>query len=206
MNNNLQDLTKKIYHEGIEKANDKGEEIIQEAKQKAQNIIAQAEQKANDIIQGAEKKAADSKLQHEAEMRLASRQAMAALKQKITDLIIWEVMSAPIENAFKDEVFIQELIQKLIDYWTSNFGDEDRLDILLPEEDFKEVQKNMRAKSQELLQKGVNVQFSGSMKNGFQISPEDGRFKVRFTDEDFENYFKNFARPRTFKLLFGEQS
>jgi V/A-type H+-transporting ATPase subunit E len=62
----------------------------------------------------------------------------------------------------------------------------------------------MRGKAQELLNKGINVEFSGTMRDGFQISPEDGRFKVRFTSEDFENYFKTFARPRTYQLLFGE--
>ena len=43
------------------------------------------------------------------------------------------------------------------------------------------------------------------MKDGFAIAPQDGRFKVSFTSEDFENYFKTFARPRTYKLLYGEE-
>lgn len=206
MNNNLQELTQKIYSEGIDKAKSKGDEIIASAKVKAQDIVKEAEKKAQSIIDTAEKKAAESKIQHEAEMRLSSRQALGMLKQKITDLIIWEVTSAPIQDSFKDEKFIQNLISKLIDYWTSSFGKEERLDILLPEGDYAEVQKTLRDQAQELLAKGVRVDFTGTMKDGFQISPEDGRFMVRFTSEDFENYFKTFARPRTYKLLFGEQN
>ena len=40
------------------------------------------------------------------------------------------------------------------------------------------------------------------MTNGFQISPEGKGFKVSFTAEDFENYFKSFAKPNISKLLF----
>ena len=206
MNDNLQALTQKIYSEGVEKANETGDGIIADAKDKSKDIIAKAEKRAEEIIALAEKKAADSQVQHEAEMRLASRQALGLLKQKITDLIIWEVTASPIENAFTDQEFIQGLISKLIDYWKAKYGQEEQLNILLPEEDYKELQATLRSKAQQLMKDGVKIEFSGVMKNGFQISPEDGRFKVSFTSEDFENYFKTFARPRTYKLLFGEQS
>ena len=85
-------------------------------------------------------------------MRLAARQALGNLRQQITDLIIWEVMSTPIKESFQDEKFVESLINKLIGYWLDNFGNEERLDILLPEEDYKKIQETMRGKAQELLQ------------------------------------------------------
>lgn len=206
MNANLEELTKKVYSEGVEKAEVRAKEIETEAKVKAREIIAEAEKKAKSIVEAAEKKAEEVRIQNEAEIKLSSRQAIGTLKQKITDMIVWEVLSEPISGAFQDEKFVENLIEKLIDNWTSHFGDAERLDILLPEEDYAEVQKTLRGKAQELLTKGINLKFHGKMKDGFQISPEDGRFKVSFTSEDFENYFKTFARPRTYKLLFGEQS
>jgi V/A-type H+-transporting ATPase subunit E len=206
MNSNIEELTRKVYSEGVEKAKSKGSEIINEAKVKAQDIIKEAEKKAKTIVATAEKKGEEKRIQHEAEIKLSSRQAIAVLKQKITDLIVWEVISEPISGAFQDEKFVEGLVEKLIDYWTTYFGKEERLDILLPEEDYAEVQKTLRGKAQELLQKGVKIEFHGTMKDGFQISPEDGRFKVSFTSDDFENYFKTFARPRTYTLLYGDQS
>jgi len=205
MHTSVQELTKKIYDEGVEKAKAKGEEIKKEAREKAKEIIANAEAKAKEIVENAEKTAAELKVKQESEMRLASRQAIGLLKQKITDLLIWEVTSQPVKDAFEDGQFIKRLIEKLVDFWLANFAQEDSLEILLPEEDFKDYQKYLGSLAQELLKKGVKIEFKGVMKDGFEISPSDGRFKVSFTSEDFENYFKTFARPRTYKLLYGEE-
>lgn len=205
MQTSVQQLTQKIYNEGVEKAKEKGEEIKKEAREKAKEIIANAEAKAKEIVENAEKTAAELKVKQESEMRLSSRQAIGLLKQKITDLLIWEVTSQPVKEAFEDGHFIKRLIEKLVDFWLANFAQEDQLEILLPEEDFKDYQKYMGGLAQELLKKGVKIEFKGVMKDGFEISPSDGRFKVSFTSEDFENYFKTFARPRTYKLLYGEE-
>lgn len=203
MQNSVEELTQKIYKEGIEKAEQKGIEIIKEAKQKSLDIVKNAETKAGDIIELAKKHASELKRRQEAEMRLSSRQAVSTLKQRITDLIIWDVTSEPIVKAFEDKEFVQRLIEKLVDFWLTNFAKEDSLNVLLPKKDFEAYRDFMANRGQEILKKGVNINFKGTMENGFQIMPEDNRFKVSFTDKDFENYFKTFARPRTFKLLFG---
>ena len=205
MHKSVEELTKKIYQEGVEKAEAKGENIVNDAKRKAQDIVASAEAKAREIIENAEKSAADLKVKQESEMRLASRQALGLLKQRITDLLIWEVTEEPVKSAFQDGEFVKRLIEKLVDFWLANFAQEDHLEILLPEEDVNNYQQYLGATAQEWLKKGVKVEFKGTMKDGFAISPADGRFKVSFTSEDFENYFKTFARPRTFKLLYGEE-
>ena len=205
MQNSVEELTRKIYNEGIEKAEARGEEIKSDARKKAQEIISKAEAKAQEIVENAEKYSSDLKLKQEAELRLSSRQAIGTLKQRITDLLIWEVTAEPIEIAFEDTEFVKRLIEKLVDFWLANFTQEDNLRILLPEDDFKDYQSYMAGRAQELLKKGIHVEFKGTMKSGFQIAPKDGRFKVSFTAEDFENYFRTFARPRTFKLLYGEE-
>jgi V/A-type H+-transporting ATPase subunit E len=205
MQESVQTLTQKIYNEGVAKAEADGEQIIIEAKQKAKEIIAKAESKAADLVSAAEKKAADLKTKIDAELRLSARQAVGALKQRITDLIIWEVTQEPIEKAFEDDKFIIQLIDKLVDYWLEHFGREEHLRILLPEEDYDAYQGFIKGRAQDLMAKGINIEFKGKMKKGFQIETADNRFKVSFTADDFENYFRTFARPRTYKLLFGEE-
>ena len=205
MHRSVEELTKKIYQEGVEKAEARGEEIVGDAKRRAQDIVANAEAKAREIIEKAEKNAADLKVKQESEMRLASRQAIGLLKQRITDLLIYEVTDEPVKDAFEDGEFIKRLIEKLVDFWLANFAQEDQLEILLPEEDLNSYQKYLGGMAQDLLKKGVKIEFKGTMKDGFAIAPSDGRFKVSFTSEDFENYFKTFARPRTYKLLYGEE-
>jgi len=204
MHSSVEELTRKIYQEGIEKAEKEAEEIIKEAHQKAQKIVGKAEEKSKTMIADAEKRAADLKIKNETEMRLAARQSLSALKQKIRDILVWEVTSKPFPTAFDDKEFVQELIKKLVDFWLINFGKNEGLNILLPKKDYDEAQDYVRNNVQELLKKGIKIDFDDIMTNGFQISPEDGRFKVSFTAEDFENYFKSFAKPRIFKLLFED--
>ena len=204
MHSSVEELTRKIYQEGIEKAEQETEEILKEARQKAQAIVEKAERKSKTMIADAEKRAADLKIKNETEMRLAARQSLSTLKQKIRDMLVWEVTSKPFPTAFDDKEFVQELIKKLVDFWLINFGKNEGLNILLPKKDYDEAQDYVRNNVQELLKKGVKVDFDDIMTNGFQISPEDGRFKVSFTAEDFENYFKSFAKPRIFKLLFED--
>lgn len=204
MQQSVQALTEKIYNEGVTKAQAKGDEIIAEAKKKALSIVNEAQAKADKIMAKSEQKAKDRKTKVDAELRLSARQSLGMLKQKMTDLIIWEVTNEPIEKAFENTKFITDLIEKLVDYWLARFGQEEHLRILLPEEDYKRYQEYIEARAQDLLKKGVTVEFKGKMSNGFQIETHDHRFKVSFTAEDFENYFRTFARPRTYKLLFGE--
>lgn len=43
------------------------------------------------------------------------------------------------------------------------------------------------------------------MKQGFIIAPEDGTYKIKFEGDDFANLFKNYLRPRTKEILFGNR-
>ena len=179
MNQNLQELTEKIYKEGVGKAEAQSAEILGQAKKEAREIIDAAERKAASIIEQAERDANDLKVKNESEMKLASRQALGTLKQQITDLLILEVLSEPVANAFDDDAFVKKIIEKLVDFWAANYGEEERMSILLPEKDFAEVQNYFSDRLQSKLKKGILLRPSGQMKSGFQISPENGSFKVR---------------------------
>lgn len=204
MNQSVQELTNKIYEEGVAKAEAKGAQIIEEARQKARKIVEQAEERHKAIIESAEQHALEQKAQIEAEIRLSARKSIGDLKQRINDLIIEEVALAPIENAMDDIAFVQKLIGKLLDAWIENFGSEEQLSLTLPESDSEEYQTFLKQRAAEFLKKGAEVQFSKKLPRGFQVEHTDIGFKISFTDEDFENYFRSFARARTYKMLFGE--
>ncbi len=202
MHSSIEELTKKIYDEGVGKAQQKADEMTQNAQQKAQEIVQDAERKGKTIIKNAEKAAADIKTKNETEMKLAAQQSLSNLKQETTDLLVWEVTNKPLKNAFDDKTFVQGLIKKLVDSWLKHFGNEEGLNILLSEKDFNETQTYVRDNAQKLLKNGITVNCNNAMTNGFQISPGGTGFKVSFTAEDFENYFKSFAKPNISKLLF----
>lgn len=54
MENKLDVLTKKLYEEGVDKANQEAEKIIANAKESAAKLVAEAEAKARDIMAAAE--------------------------------------------------------------------------------------------------------------------------------------------------------
>ena len=204
MNESIEQLANKIYQEGVGKAEIRAKEIMDEATSKARRIVEEAEAKARHIIENTERNATELRAKYEAEMRISARQALSALKQRITELVIWELNHEPAQKAVRDIAFMQVLITKLMDYWLANFGQEDHLRILLPKNEYEEYREYLRQKTAELLGSGITVEFTDTMQHGFQVEPVEHGFRISFTDQDFENYFSNFARPRVYKLLFGK--
>ena len=61
MDNKLQELTDKLYSEGLSKGKAEGEQILADAKKQAEAILAQARKQAEDILAKAGKDAEDLK-------------------------------------------------------------------------------------------------------------------------------------------------
>ncbi len=55
----IQELTEKIYREGVEKGQAEADRIVAEAKQKAEQIVAEAREQAKAIEAQAQKKASE---------------------------------------------------------------------------------------------------------------------------------------------------
>ncbi len=61
MENKLQELTNKLYQEGLAKGKDQAEEIIAKAKEEAEAIVKKAKKEATWMVERAEKEAAEHK-------------------------------------------------------------------------------------------------------------------------------------------------
>ncbi len=205
MQNKLQELTEKIFREGISKGNAEAEKIINDSKNQAEEIIVKAKKEADKIINDAKKKSGEIKSSSEAEFRLSSKQAINALKQQITDLINGEIVSTPVKKVFGEKEFIKKLIETSIKNWKPASNQDADLAILLPEKQEKEIQQYFTKSVKDLLDKGLEIRFNPEVKSGFQIGPRNGSYKISFTEEDFINFFKQYLRPRLIKLLYSEE-
>ena len=134
MENKLDVLTKKLYEEGVDKANQEAEKIIAQAKEKAAKLIAEAEEQAKGIKAGAATEVENMKKKAESEMTLSARQAITALKQSITSLISGEVAGNIAKAGFKDEAFVQEMIVAILKKWDVASGNLN-LELILSEEE-----------------------------------------------------------------------
>ena len=70
MDTKIQELTDKIYKEGVEKGNEEAGRIIADANAQKQAILTEAEAEAKRIVAQAEKQAAELKKNTEAELKL----------------------------------------------------------------------------------------------------------------------------------------
>ncbi|NPA36064.1 MAG: V-type ATP synthase subunit E [Chlorobi bacterium] len=203
MHTKLQELTDKIYNEGVQKANEEAGQILEKAKKEAEEIVAKARADAEKTIKDAEKKAEEIKHNMEAEMKLASTQALTALKQKVSGLITLQVVEPSMKEVFSDKDYLQKIIETVVKGWTKT-GDFD-LSVVLPEKDKKEFDKFFKNSLAVELNKGVEVSYDSEVEGGFRIGPKDGSYIISFTEEDFNNFFKAYLRPKTVELLFDKK-
>ena len=202
--NKLQQLTEKLYNEGISKANEDAEKIVSEAKEKADRIVKEAEEKAEQIKQESEQNAEDQKRQVEADLQKSAQQTLRTVKQQIEDLITAKAVEPPVKESFSDTDFVKKLIEETINNWSPD-KEQISLSILLPENYRKDLESYFESNTHKMLQAGLDVQFTSRIKGGFKIGPADGSYKISLEEEDFKNLFKSFLRPKTVALLFDEQ-
>ena len=103
MQNKLQELTDKLYNEGLSKGKAEGEAILAKANSEAEEIIAQAKKKADAIVAKAQKDAEDLKTKTAGDIALASRQTVSETRQAIEKLIVTEATDAKVKAALSDE-------------------------------------------------------------------------------------------------------
>lgn len=201
MDQKLQELTEKLYQEGVSKGNQQAEELLVKARQKSDELIAAAETKAKAIIAEAEKKAAELDKNTKSELQLASRQLISALEQEVVNLVNGSIVADAVQPAVADKAFMQKLILAAVTNWAAK---QDLLVVVSPS-DVKEVEAYFAANAKQLLNGGVKIESANNIKTGFQIGPADGSYKVSFTSDDFVSFFKEFIRPKVVELLFAKK-
>ena len=204
MQSKLEELTRKIYNEGLSKGKEEAEAIVDEAKKKAESILSEAQKKAESIVKNAEKSAIELSESTKSELQLTSKQIVNSVKQNITNIITGKIVSEPVKESLKDKDFIKGIIEKIVINWNSNKAVPAELNLMLPAKDQKELDSFFQNEANEILKKGVSINYENSLKSGFQISPKDGSYKLSFSEEEFENFFKEYLRPKMVELLFGK--
>ena len=202
MSNKLQELTDKIYQEGVAKGNEEAEKLISSAKNEAEEIVKNAKKEAEKIIAEADKKANEKLATTDSEIKLSAKQALNSLKQDIINMINGKIVDDSVKASLGDAAFVNKIIETTVNNWSQNKEGNIDLKVLVSEGQEKEVNTFFSSKAKDLLTKGLEIKSSKTIKSGFQVGPKDGSFKVSFTDDDFANFFKEYLRPKLVELLF----
>lgn len=201
MQNKLQELTDRLYNEGLSKGKQEGEELLAKAKVQADEMTAKAQAEADRIVAEAQKKAEEIKAKTESDMKMAASQSMAATKKDIETLVVAKMTGEAISKALSSEEFVKEIIRTVAERFTAEGPVE--LSLILPETMKKGLEPFVADELSKILGAGVEASFSKKVSGGFRIGPKDGGYFISLTDETFKSLIAEYLRPATKKLLFG---
>ena len=200
MENKIQELTDKIYNEGVLKAKDEADVILNDARNKAAEIESEALKNAKEIAENAQKNAEKLKEQVETELKMSINQAVSALKQELTNIVTMQAIQLPVKETFKDVSFVQKLIETVVKCWAEK--DIFDLKVALPEEMHKEMETFFQNRLSAEMSKGLEITVADGIRTGFKVGPSDDSYQISFSDKDFTNFFKAYLQPKTSELLF----
>jgi len=203
MSDKLQELTDKLYKEGLSKGKQEGEEMLAKAKSEAASIVAAAKQEAEKIVAKAEKDAEDLKSKVGTDLKMAYSEALTTVKQQIEEAVTTKAIGAPVKEAFADKEYVKTLIASVVKAFNAASAEPSGLDVILPAAVQKELGDKHAAQLAAELGKGMEVRFDKNIAGGFRIAPKDGGFQISFTEEDFTALICQYLRPATKKILFG---
>ena len=192
----IQELTEKIYREGVEKGQAEADRIVEEAKNKAEQIIAEAREQAKGIEAQAQKKAGELDANTKSELKLYTSQALNALKSEIANVLTDKISKDAAADLAANKDFLGQFAVMLASKWADNEA------VVLSSSEAESLKAYFAAQAKELLEKGVTINKVNGKETMLTISPADGSYKVNFGKEEFEAYFKNFLRPQLVEMLF----
>ncbi len=203
MQNKLQELTDKLYNEGVSKGKKEAGEIVSKAEKQAADIIAEAKRQAETIIKEAEKNAAELSSKTDSDLKMASRQAIAALKQETENSIVAKALKENISNAIDEKEFLRDLILTVAKAFNPEKAQAVPLETILPEEMKASLDTYLKEELKKNLGSGMEIRYGKLKSGGFRIGPKDGSYTIGFTGDDFEALIAEYLRPKTRELLFG---
>lgn len=192
----IQELTEKIYREGVEKGQAEAASIIEQAKAEAEKIITAAREQAAAIEASAKKQADELDQNTKSELKLYTGQALNALKSEVANIMSNKLVGQAVEGLTSDKDFLNKFTVALATQWAANES------IVISTADADNLKNYFLQEAKALLDKGVTIEKVNNSNCLFTIQPADGSYKVNFGQEEFENYFKAFLRPQLIDMLF----
>ena len=196
MDNKVQEITDKIYREGVEKGQAEAQKIVDAAQAEKAAILKKAQQDADKIIADAKKSAEELSKYTQAELKMYAGRAVEALKSEVANLVTNSVVDAAVKDAVNNE-WLQQLMLTLATDWVT------KENVVIQTADADALTKFFAAKAKDLLAKGVKIEQVNAKPAEFAIMPADKGYKVQFGEEEFAKYFKEFLRPQLVEMLFN---
>ena len=199
--NKLQELTDKLYNDGLSKGREEGARLLEEARKEAGDIVAKARKEAEEIVENARRQADDFTQKVNSDLKMAASQSLQATKKDIENLIIGSFAGEEVRKSLSSADFVKEILKSVAEKFSSEEASD--LSVVLPASLQDELEPFVKGELAELLGKGIDATFSKKIAGGFNIGPKDGGYFISLTDETFNELITEYLRPVTKKFLFG---
>lgn len=202
MHNRLQELTEKLYNEGLEKGRQEAEILLAQTKEQVKKKLREADAKAAAIIAEANRKATDMERKTKEELQQAAKNTLVSLQQQAEQMVLQKTIESPVSTVSLDVNFIEKALLTAIQSWNPGSLESVELSVLLPQAMQDQLEERFKTSLHNELFKGIDIQFSPKLEAGFKIGPKNGSYHVFFGVNDFSNLFKSFLRPKMQTYLF----
>jgi len=196
MENKVQEITEKIYREGVEKGEAEARKIIEAAEAEKSSLLKKAQQEADKIVADAKKAADELNAHTHSELQLYAGRAAEALKSEIANLVTGSVVDAAVKETVNGE-WLQNLMLSLATDWVT------KENVVIQAADAAALTQFFANRAKNLLDKGVKIEQVNGKPTEFVVMPDDRSYKVQFGEEEFAAYFKDFLRPQLVEMLFN---
>lgn len=203
MSNKLQELTDKLYNEGLSKGKQDAEAMLSKAQAEAAEIVAKAQAEAERIMDQANKEADELRTKVMADVKMAASQSIAATKQEIEKMVVTKAATEGVKVNMGNAGFVKELIVSVVKAFNPQNASPVDLNLILPESLKAEVEQFVKNEIGNQFKAEIKIDYSKKMNGGFKVAPKGGGYVLLFTDDEFTGLIANYLRPATKKLLFG---
>ncbi len=202
MQNKLQELTDRLYQEGLSKGKEEGARLVEAAQSEAQAIIEKAKAQAAEIVEQAKTEAADYKTKVEGDLKMAAGQSLQFTKKEIENLVVSKISDEQVSKALSSADFLKEIIKTVAEKFSTQESAD--LQMVLPASLQDQVEPFIKNELAKAVKGNIKADFSKKIAGGFTIGPKDGGYFISLTDDSFKELIGEYLRPVTKKLLFGE--
>ena len=198
MDNKVQEITEKIYLEGVEKGQFEAKKIVEAAEAEKAALLKKAQQEAEKIVADAKKSADELNKNTQSELQLYAGRALEALKSEIAGLLTSAVVDVVVSETVNNE-WLQKLMLTLASDWVT------KENIVIQTADAAALTKYFANRAKALLDKGVKIEQVNGKPTAFAVLPADKSYKIQFGEDEFADFFKEFLRPQLNEMLFNKK-
>lgn len=214
----VKELIKKLENDGVAKGRDKATQIIAEAEKKAKELIETAKAEAEKVRKKAQTDAQKFATAGEEELKMASRDAMLALRKDVEHMFAKRIGNM-LDDALSDKKILENVILEIAGNARKKAKVSTAKDVefILPEKvvSLDELRKNAKKTKVDgltklvmgvgktMLQDGVSFSVSNKIDAGVKVVIKDSNVEVDLTEKAVAEILLSHLQPRFRAVLEG---